>query len=158
MSILREFKEFALRGNVLDLAVAFIMGAAFATITNSLVNDILMPPVGLLLGGADFSKLFINLGPGEYATLAAANVAGAPTLNYGNFINTIVNFVIVAAAMFVVVKQMNWLQRINASPDTPAALPETKNCPYCVSVIPLAASRCPQCTSGLDGDDAAAVS
>lgn len=150
MRLVQEFKEFALRGNVIELAIAVVVGAAFGKITTSLVNDLIMPPLGLLLGDVDFSELFVNLGPGSYATLAEAKAAGAPTLNYGQFINAVVHFLIIAAAMFAVVKQMNWLKRLDAAPDAPTALPDTKNCPECVSVIPLAAKRCPYCTSRIE--------
>jgi large conductance mechanosensitive channel len=157
MHLIQEFREFALKGNVIDLAVAVIVGTAFGKVTTSLVNDVIMPPLGLLLGGVDFSELFVTLGPGEYATLAEAQAAGAATLNYGSFINTVVHFAIIAAAMFVVVKQINWLKRRNEAPAEPTVVPATKNCPYCVSVIPEAASRCPQCTSDLTGGASTSV-
>jgi large conductance mechanosensitive channel len=145
--MLQEFKEFALRGNVLDLAVAVIIGAAFGEIVNSFVGDILMPPVGLLLGNVDFSNLFINLSGGRYESLAAAEEAGAATVNYGVFINTIVDFAIVAFALFLVVRQVNRLQR--REEEEPAE-PTTKECPYCLSTIPVGATRCPHCTSELE--------
>ncbi len=147
MGLVQEFRAFALRGNVIDLAVAVIVGTAFGRITTSLVNDVLMPPLGLLLGGVDFGELFVTLGPGEFATLADARAAGAPTIAYGQFLNTLVHFVLIAAAMFAVVKQMNWIKRLNESPEDPMALPDTRNCPECTSVIALAARRCPYCTS-----------
>nr|WP_200343981.1 large-conductance mechanosensitive channel protein MscL [Rhodovibrio sodomensis] len=155
MRLIQEFREFALRGNVIDLAVAVIIGAAFGKITASLVNDILMPPIGLLLGGVDFSELFVTLGPGDYATLAEAQAAGAATLNYGLFINAVVHFTIIAGAMFAVVRQINWLKERNETPDAPTPdaptlVPETKNCAFCISIIPAAASRCPYCTSVLE--------
>jgi large conductance mechanosensitive channel len=139
----KEFKEFVLRGNVVDLAVGFIMGAAFSNIVSSLVNDVLMPPVGLLLGRVDFANLFINLSGGDHATLAEAQAAGAATINYGLFINTLIEFVIVAFALFVLIRQVNQLQR------QPEAVPSTKECPYCFTEIPIQATRCPQCTSQL---------
>jgi len=143
--MLKEFKEFAMRGNVVDMAVGIIIGAAFGTIVKSLVNDIIMPPIGLLLGNVDFSNLFVVLkGVGSYATLAEAQAAGAVTLNYGVFVNTIINFVIVAFAIFMVVKNMNRLKRQEPAPE-----PTTKECPYCLSAIPLNATRCPFCTSEL---------
>jgi len=142
----KEFKEFAMKGNLLDMAVGFIMGAAFGKIVTSLVNDIIMPPLGLLLGKVDFAELFINLSGGGQATLAAAKEAGAATLNYGAFITTIVDFVIVALVLFLVIRQMNRLRRKAA--EVPVA-PTTKACPFCLSMIPLKAVRCPHCTSEL---------
>ncbi len=143
----KEFKEFAMRGNVLDMAVGIIIGAAFGGIVSSLVNDVLMPPVGLLIGKVDFSNLFLTLkapAGAEFATLAQAKAAGATTLNYGLFLNTVINFVIVAFAVFLLVRQVNRLRRAPA----PAA-PTTKECAYCFSAIPLKALRCPHCTSEL---------
>jgi len=140
----KEFKTFIMRGNVLDLAVGIIIGGAFGKIITSFVSDVLMPPIGLLLGKMDFSSLFLNLSGTAYATLADAKKAGAATLNYGLFINTIIDFVIVAFAIFLVVKQYNRLQK-----PAPAAAPTTKDCPQCCSAIPLAAKRCPNCTSTL---------
>lgn len=151
MSVLKEFKEFVLRGNPVDMAVGIIIGAAFGKIVTSLVNDILMPPIGYLLGKVDFSNLFISLS-GHYATLAEAQVAGAPTINYGLFINSIVDFVIVAAAVFfLIVRPINRLRRAEEEKKkaTPAA-PTTKECPYCFSIIPIKATRCPYCTSVLE--------
>jgi large conductance mechanosensitive channel len=143
--MLKEFKEFAMRGNVVDMAVGIIIGAAFGAIVKSLVTDIIMPPIGLLLGNVDFSNLFVVLkGAGSYGTIAEAQAAGAVTLNYGIFVNTIINFVIVAFAIFMVVKNMNRLKRQEPSPE-----PTTKECPYCLSAIPLNATRCPFCTSEL---------
>jgi len=141
--MLQEFKAFILRGNVVDLAVGIIIGASFGRIVSSFVNDMLMPPMGLLLGRVDFSNLFINLARHPYASLAEAKAAGAPTLNYGVFLNTVIDFLIVALSIFLVVRLINRLYQ------TPPATPTTKACPYCISVIPLNASRCPQCTSDL---------
>ena len=144
--MLKEFKEFAMRGNVMDMAVGIIIGAAFGKIVSSLVDDILMPPIGKALGHVDFSNLFINLSGTEYATLKAAKEAGAATLNYGIFLNTIINFVIIAIVLFAVVKGMNRLKREEPAP---AAAPTTKDCPFCATAVPLRATRCPHCTSGL---------
>ena len=141
--MLQEFKAFILRGNVVDLAVGIIIGAAFSRIVSSFVNDMLMPPIGLLLGRVDFSNLFINLARHPYASLAEAKAAGAPTVNYGVFLNTVIDFLIVALSIFLVVRLINRLYQ------TPPATPTTKACPYSISVIPLNASRCPQCTSDL---------
>jgi large conductance mechanosensitive channel len=145
----KEFKEFAMRGSVVDMAVGIIIGAAFGAVVKSLVADIIMPPIGLLLGNVDFTNLFITLKAGKvagpYASLAAAQEAGAVTLNLGMFINTIVSFVIVAYAIFLIIRGINRLQRAPEAP--PAAL--TKECPHCASEIPLKASRCPHCTSEL---------
>jgi large conductance mechanosensitive channel len=143
MSMLSDFKEFAMRGNVVDLAVGFVMGAAFGKITTSLVNDVIMPPIGSALGKVDFSSLYVNLSEKTFPSLAAARTAGAPIVAYGSFINTIIDFLIVAFAMFILVRQMNRL----VSP-APAA-PTDKDCPYCLSKIPLAATRCAHCTSEL---------
>jgi large conductance mechanosensitive channel len=145
--MLKEFKEFAMRGNVVDMAVGIIIGAAFGTIVKSLVSDIIMPPIGLLLGRVDFSNLFIVLkGRGvSYATLAEAQAAGAVTLNYGMFINTIISFIIVAFTVFLVIRNVNRMKK-----EKPAADPTTKECPYCFSVIPIKASRCAFCTSSLE--------
>ena len=144
----KEFKEFALRGSVLDMAVGIIIGAAFGTIVSSLVADVLMPPIGLLLGHVDFANLYIVLAAGTgsapYASLAAAQQAGAVTLNYGLFINKIISFLIVAFALFMVIRAMNRLQKKSAAP---APAPTTKACPYCATDIPLKATRCPHCTS-----------
>ena len=144
MSILSEFKQFAIKGNVIDLAVGFVVGAAFGKIVTSFTTDILMPPIGLALGAVDFSNLFINLSSKSYPTIAAAKAAGAPTLNVGLFINTIIDFVIIAFAVFLIVKLVNHL----TGADKPAAV-TTKDCPYCLSAIPLGATRCAHCTSEL---------
>jgi large conductance mechanosensitive channel len=141
----KEFKEFAMKGNVLDMAVGIIIGAAFGKIITSLVSDILMPPLGLLLGKVDFSSLFINISGQSYATLAEAQKASAATINYGLFINSIINFIIVAFAIFLMVKQVNRLKKAPAPAD-----PTTKDCPFCASAIPIPAKRCPHCTSQLN--------
>jgi large conductance mechanosensitive channel len=139
----KEFREFATKGNVLDMAVGIIIGAAFGKIITSLVSDILMPPIGLLLGKMDFSSLFINLSGQSYATLRDAKAAGAATLNYGLFINTVLDFIIVAFAIFILIRQVNRFKRKQE------AAPTTKECSYCFSAIPLKAVRCPHCTSEL---------
>jgi large conductance mechanosensitive channel len=141
----KEFKSFIMRGNVLDLAVAVIIGAAFGSIVSSLVNDILMPPFGLLLGKMDFSGLFISLTGASFPSLAAAKEAGAPTLNYGLFLNTIINFLIVAFVIFLVILAANKLKGPQPAPAEPA----TKSCPFCMTQIPIKAVRCPNCTSNL---------
>jgi large conductance mechanosensitive channel len=145
----KEFKEFAMRGSVVDMAVGIVIGAAFGTIVKSFVDDILMPPIGLLLGNVDFSSLFITLkegakAAGPYASPAAAKAAGAVTLNYGLFINTIISFIIIAFAVFLVIKGINHMRR-----EAPPAETNTKECPFCLTTIPLQASRCPNCTSQL---------
>ena len=140
--MLKEFKEFAMKGNMLDLAVGFILGAAFGKIVTSLVSDIIMPPVGLILGKMDFSSLFLSLSGKSYSSLAEAKAAGAATLNYGQFLNNVVDFLIVAFAVFLLVRVVNRWNK-----PAPAAAPTTKDCPYCVSKIPLKATRCPNCTS-----------
>lgn len=142
--MLKEFKTFIMRGNVVDLAVAFILGGAFAALVASFVNDIIMPVIGVLLGGVDFSNLFITLKGGPFASLKAAKDAGAATINYGVFINTLITFVIVAFVMFMLIKTLNAMKR----PAPPAPV-TTKECPYCLSAIPLKATRCPDCTSDL---------
>jgi large conductance mechanosensitive channel len=140
----KEFKAFAMRGNVLDMAVGIIIGAAFGRIISSLVADIIMPPIGRVVGNVDFSGLFLNISGTSYPTLAAAKAAGAATINYGVFLNTVLDFLIVALVIFTLVRQVNrW------SKPAPAAAPTTKECPYCVSTIPLKATRCPNCTSEL---------
>ena len=148
--MLKEFKEFVLRGNVLDMAVGIIIGAAFGTIVASLVNDIIMPPIGLLLGGVDFTNLFILLKAGSpaapYASLADAQAAGAVTINYGVFINAVIGFLIVAFVVFLLIRSINRLRR---EEEAPPAEPTTKECPYCLSAIPIKATRCPHCTSAL---------
>ena len=149
--MLKEFKEFAMRGNVVDMAVGIIIGAAFGTIINSLVADVIMPPIGLLLGNIDFSNLFIVLkegakAPPPYESLAAAKAAGATSINYGIFINTIITFLIVAFAVFLLIRNINRLKRQEeASPPVPT----TKECSHCFSTIPIKATRCPHCTSDL---------
>ncbi|MGQ9627659.1 MAG: large conductance mechanosensitive channel protein MscL [Anaerolineae bacterium] len=144
--MLKEFKEFAMRGSVLDMAIGIIIGVAFGKVVTSLVNDVLMPPIGLLLGKVDFSNLFVNLTGTPYASLAEAQAAGAATINYGVFINTVIDFLIVAFVLFMLVRQVN---RIMRKPEAPPAAPTTKECPYCLSIIPLKATRCPHCTSEL---------
>jgi large conductance mechanosensitive channel len=142
----KEFKEFAMRGNVVDLAIGIIIGGAFGKIVSSFVSDILMPPIGLLLGKVDFSNLFIGLSDKTYTTLQEAKAAGAATINYGLFFNTVLDFLLVAFAVFLLVKQINRLKREEAP--APAA-PTTKDCPFCLSSVPLKAIRCPHCTSEL---------
>jgi len=148
--MLKEFKEFTLRGNVLDMAVGVIIGAAFGTIVKSLVDDIIMPPIGLLLGGVDFVNFFILLKEGDpsgpYASLVDAEVAGAVTINYGVFINAVISFLIVAFVIFLLVRTVNRLKR---EEEAPPAEPTTKECPYCLSTIPIKATRCAHCTSEL---------
>lgn len=145
----KEFKTFAVRGNVIDLAVGIIIGAAFTSIVNSLVNDVIMPPIGLLLEGVDFKDMFISLDGTEYASLAAAQEAGAATLNYGLFINNVINFVIIAFAVFLVVRQVNRVKSKFEKKEE-ASKPETKACPDCLSDIPLQAKRCKYCTTVLE--------
>ena len=145
MKIAEEFKQFVMRGNVIDMAVGIIIGGAFGKIVASVVSDIIMPPIGLLLGKVDFSSLYINLSGKAYASLAEAQAAGAPTLNYGLFINNVINFLIVAFVIFIMIKQINRLQK-PAKPAAPAA-PTTKECPFCCSTIAIKAVRCPNCTS-----------
>jgi large conductance mechanosensitive channel len=143
--VLKEFKEFAMRGNVMDLAVGVLIGAAFGKTVSSLVEDVIMPPIGRLLGHVDFSGLFINLSGKTYETLADAKAHNAATLNYGIFLNTVINFLIVAFAVFLVVQQVNrWTRK-----PAPAAVPTTKDCPQCAMPIPLAAKRCGHCTAQL---------
>jgi large conductance mechanosensitive channel len=143
--VLKEFKQFAMRGSVVDLAVGVIIGAAFGKIVSSLVEDVIMPPIGLLLKHVTFSDLFLSLDGKVYETLKAARDAGAPTLNYGIFLNTVINFLIVASCVFLMVKQIN---RFAAKPE-PATVPTTKDCPQCAMTIPLAAKRCGHCTTQL---------
>jgi large conductance mechanosensitive channel len=150
--MLKEFREFAMRGNVVDMAVGIIIGAAFGAIVKSLVDDVIMPPIGLLLGNVDFSDLFITLkqgaaAAGPYATLELAKKAGAVTLSYGAFFNTIISFVIVAFSVFMLVRGMNKLKRQQEA--APAAAPTTKECPHCLSTIPIKATKCAHCTSNL---------
>ncbi|MGH9340557.1 MAG: large conductance mechanosensitive channel protein MscL [Acidobacteriota bacterium] len=155
--MLKEFKEFAMRGHVLDMAIGIIIGGAFGTITQSLVKDVLMPPIGLLLGEVDFADLFLVLQqgttPGPYPMLAAAQEAGAVTINYGLFTNSIVSFLIVAAAVFALVKGINEGRR--KEENVPPSEPTTRACPFCISLIPIKAIRCPNCTSDLQGKHAA---
>jgi len=145
----QEFKKFVMRGNVVDLAIAVVIGGAFGKIVTSFVNDILMPPIGLLLGKVDFANLFINLSGQDYASLAAAKEAGAATINIGVFLNTILDFVIVAFVIFLVLRALDRLKK-KEEPAAPAA-PTTKPCPYCFTDIPIKATRCPHCTSQLEG-------
>ncbi|MEK7277775.1 MAG: large-conductance mechanosensitive channel protein MscL [Chloroflexota bacterium] len=140
----KEFKAFIMRGNVVDLAVGIVIGSAFGQIVSSLVKDIIMPPIGLVLGKVDFSNLFLSLS-GQYPSLAEAQAAGAATINYGLFINTVINFLIVGFAIFLLVRAVNRMQ----APPPPAAAPTTKECPYCFTMIPIPATRCPHCTSEL---------
>ena len=140
--MLKEFKEFALRGNVLDMAIGIILGVAFGKIVTSFVEDILMPPLGLLIGKVDFSSLFLSLTGQHFESIAAAKAAGAPTINYGLFVNNVLNFLLVAFAIFLLVKQVNRFQRQPAP-----APPSTRECPYCLAAIPLKATRCSSCTS-----------
>ena len=142
----KEFREFALKGNAVDLAIGVIIGAAFGGIVTSLVNDIMMPPIGKALGGVDFSNLFLVLGDGTYPSLKAAKEAGAATINYGAFINVVINFLIVAFVLFMVVKAMNRMKR---EAPAPAPAPTEKECPQCATSIPIKAKRCPRCTSNL---------
>jgi large conductance mechanosensitive channel len=144
----KEFKEFIKRGNVLDMAVGIIIGAAFGTVVKSLVDDIIMPPIGLLLGGVDFGNLFVTLGSSQYDSLAAAQEAGAATINYGLFINNIITFLIVAFAVFVLVRAVHRLQAREEEEPAPAE-PTTKKCPECLSEIPIEARRCAYCTTSL---------
>jgi len=145
MSMMKEFREFAARGNVVDLAVGVIIGAAFGKIVTSLVNDIVMPPIGMIIGRIDFKSLFVALNGQAYASLADAQKAGAPTINYGIFLNTILEFVIVAFVIFLMVRQINRLKTPAPAPPTE----EARDCPFCVSRIPVKATRCPHCTSEL---------
>jgi large conductance mechanosensitive channel len=141
--MLKEFKAFAMRGNVLDMAIGVILGAAFGKIVSSLVSDILMPPIGLLMGHVDFSSLFVNLSGQPQPSLGAAKAAGAPTINYGVFLQTMLDFVIIAFVIFMIVKQVNRFKEPDAAP----APSSNKNCPYCLSEIPVKATRCAHCTS-----------
>ena len=148
--MLKEFREYAMRGNVLDMAVGIIIGAAFGAIIKSMVADVIMPPIGMLLGNVDFTNLYVimqaGVPVGPYASLTAAQEAGAVTLNYGLFLNTIVNFLIVAFAIFVLIRSINRLQR---EEEAPPPDPITKDCPFCFTEIPIKATRCPHCTSEL---------
>lgn len=142
--MLKDFKDFIMKGNVLDMAVGVIVGAAFGKIVGSLVSDVLMPPIGLLLGGVDFSGLFLNLSPTAYATLKDAQAAGAPTINYGVFLNAVINFLIVSAVIFILIRQVS---KLTPKPAVKPAAPTTKECRYCLSVVPIKATRCAHCTS-----------
>ena len=145
--MLKEFKDYAMRGNVIDMAIGIIIGAAFGKIVSSAVADVIMPPIGLLVGNVDFSNLFVSLSGESYPSLAAAKAAGAPTVNLGVFFNTVLDFVIVAFVIFMLVKQINRLKR--KEEPAPATAPTTKDCPRCLMTIPLAATRCGHCTSEL---------
>lgn len=147
MGVWKEFREFSVKGNVIDLAVGVIIGASFGKIVSSLVNDIIMPPVGLLLGKVDFSNLFINLSKNYYATLSEAKAAGAATINYGVFLNNVLDFLIAAFVVFIVIKQINRLKR---QQEAQSAVPSNKECPFCFSIISVKAKRCPNCTSELE--------
>jgi large conductance mechanosensitive channel len=153
MSLLKEFREFAVKGNAIDMAVGIVIGAAFGTIVKTLVSDVIMPPIGLLLGGVDFSNLFVVLKEGvkqagPYDTLVQAHAAGAVTLNYGVFINTLISFIIIAFSVFLLVKAINTTKE-KMKKEPPAADPATKDCPRCLSTINIKATRCPNCTSDL---------
>jgi len=144
----KEFKQFAMRGNVVDMAVGIIIGAAFGKIVSSIVEDVIMPPLGMVLGKVNFSNLYLNLSGTPYATLDEAARAGAPVIKYGVFFNSVVNFIIVAFVLFLIIRQMN---KLRLQPEPVPASPSTKECPYCISVIPVRASRCPSCTSEVGG-------
>ncbi len=144
--MLKEFKEFAMRGNVMDMAVGIIIGGAFGKIVSSFVKDVIMPPIGMLMGNVDFSQLYFNLTDTTYESLAAAQEAGAATINYGTFINTVIDFIIIAFAIFMVIRGMNKMKR---KEEAPPAAPTTKDCPHCLSSIPIKASRCAHCTAQL---------
>jgi len=145
--MVKEFKEFVMRGNVVDMAVGIIIGAAFGKIVTSFVNDILMPPIGLMLGKVDFTNLFVNLSGQQYPTVAAAKAAGAATLNYGIFFNTVLDFLIIAFAIFLLIRQVNRMKQ-----PVPALASSTKECHFCLSAIPLKATRCPHCTSEIKAE------
>ncbi len=151
-AMFKEFREFAMKGSVIDMAVGIIIGAAFGTIVNSLVQDVIMPPIGLLLGNVDFTNIFAVLKEGKvagpYASVAAAKAAGAVTINFGVFVNTIISFILIAFAVFLLVRTINRLRRQEVAP---APVPTTKECTYCLSAIPIKATRCPHCTSELKG-------
>jgi large conductance mechanosensitive channel len=144
--MLKEFKAFAMRGNVMDMAVGIIIGGAFGKIVSSFVKDVIMPPIGMLMGNVDFSQLYVNLTDETFASLTAAQEAGAATINYGMFINTVLDFIIIAFAIFMVIKGMNNMKR---KEEAPAAAPTTKDCPQCLSSIPIKAVRCAHCTAQL---------
>ena len=151
--MLKEFRDFAMKGNVMDMAVGIIIGGAFGKIVSSLVNDVIMPPIGMLLGKVDFSNLFINLSGEHYASLADAKTAGAATVNYGLFLNTVIDFIIVAFAIFLMVKWINKMraatEALEKKPEAAPVAPTTKECPYCLSTIPIKAIRCAHCTANL---------
>jgi large conductance mechanosensitive channel len=144
--MLKEFKDFAMKGNVMDMAIGIIIGAAFGKIVSSFVSDVLMPPLGLLMGGVDFSNKFFTLRGGAFETLDAAKKAGAVTVNYGIFVNAVIDFVIVAFAIFIMVK---WINKLKRQPEAAPPPPNTKDCPYCLSTLPIRATRCAHCTSDL---------
>jgi large conductance mechanosensitive channel len=144
MGFIGEFRDFAMKGNVLDMAVGIIIGAAFGSIVNSLVKDVIMPPVGMIMGGINFADMFVALDGKTYATLAAAQAAAAPTINYGLFINAVINFIIVALAIFLLIRQVNEARKKPAPPE-----PNSKECPFCREMIPKAAIKCSHCTSDL---------
>lgn len=146
MGLIKEFKEFAVKGNVIDLAVGVIIGGAFNKIVSSLVDDIVMPPIGMIIGRVDFTNLFFTLGPEEYATLAEAQKAGAATINYGQFINNVIQFIIMAFVIFLIIRQINRLKR---KEEVKPATPDTKECPFCITKIAAKATKCPQCTANL---------
>lgn len=150
--MLKDFRDFIARGNVVDLAVGIVIGAAFTSVVNSFVKDVLMPPIGVLSGGVDFGELYLNLGRQEYPSLAAATEAGAPTVNYGLFLNNVISFLIVAFAVFILVKQY---ARIRPEPPSAPAEPADRTCPFCLFTIPLRATRCAHCTSELPGNQPA---
>lgn len=147
MGLIKEFKEFAVKGNVIDLAVGVIIGGAFNKIVSSLVNDVVMPPIGMLFGKVDFTNLFFTLGKEEYKTLSEAKEAGAATINYGVFINNIIQFLITAFVIFLVIRQINKMKR---KEEKKTEQPTTKECPYCITSIPLKATKCPNCTTSLN--------
>lgn len=147
MQIIKEFKEFAVKGNVIDLAVGIIIGGAFNKIVSSLVNDIVMPPIGMLIGRVDFTNLFITLDANRYTSLAEAQLAGAPTINYGLFINNVIQFIIMAFIIFLIIRQINRLKR---KEEIAPSRPHVKECPFCTSSIPIKASKCPQCTADIE--------
>lgn len=145
----KEFKEFAIKGNVVDMAVGIVIGVSFGKIVTSLVNDMLMPPVGLILGNVDFSNLFVDLSGKAYSSVSEAKAAGAATINYGMFLNSMIDFTIVAFALFLIVRIVNRMRRTDEA--APAVAPATKSCPFCLSEIHINATRCPHCTSELKG-------
>jgi len=146
--VIDEFKEFIMRGNVVDMAIGIVIGVAFGNIVTSLVNDVIMPPIGLLLGKVSFQDLYINLSGQSYTSLSAAKAAAAPTINYGIFLNTLLNFLIVALVIFLIIRLFEHAKNRVVKPAATAEL-KTKDCPYCINTIPLKASRCPHCTSNL---------